>query len=122
MLVSTHYMDEAERCHRLAYIAYGNLLATGTPEEVLHLVRLSSWAVSGPSAQLAALAAKLKGRPGVSQVTAFGHMLHVTGKDDAALAHAIAPFANEEGLLWSKTQAGLEDVFIHLMENVSDNF
>src|SRR3970282_239149 len=38
VLVSTHYMDEAERCHRLAYIAYGKLLATGTPDEVLHRV------------------------------------------------------------------------------------
>ncbi|MBI4291516.1 MAG: ABC transporter ATP-binding protein [Betaproteobacteria bacterium] len=122
VLVSTHYMDEAERCHRLAYIAYGKLLATGTPEEVLHLVRLNTWAVSGPSARLSALAADLKGRTGVSHVTAFGHTLHVTGEDEAALERAIAPFANEEELVWSKEQAGLEDVFIHLMKNVSDNF
>jgi ABC-2 type transport system ATP-binding protein len=121
VLVSTHYMDEAERCHRLAYIAYGKLLATGTPEEVLHLFRLSTWAVSGPSARLSALAAKLKGRTGVSHVTAFGHTLHVTGEDEAAIEGAIAPFVNEAELVWKKAQAGLEDVFIHLMRNVSND-
>ncbi|MBI2315779.1 MAG: ABC transporter ATP-binding protein [Betaproteobacteria bacterium] len=120
VLVATHYMDEAERCHRLAYIVYGKLLATGTPEEVLHLFRLSTWEVSGPAARLAELAAKLRGRAGVSHVTAFGHALHVTGEEEAALEAAIAPFANEADLLWSKAQAGIEDVFIHLMENVSD--
>ena len=122
VLVSTHYMDEAERCHRLAYIAYGNLLATGTLEEVLHLFRLSTWAVSGPSARLSTLAAELKGRTGVSHVTAFGHTLHITGEDEAALEGAIMPFVNEDDLVWSKAQAGLEDVFIHLMGTASSNF
>ncbi|MCW5603413.1 MAG: ABC transporter ATP-binding protein, partial [Burkholderiales bacterium] len=59
VLVSTHYMDEAERCHRLAYIAYGRLLTTGTPDAVMHQFRLPTWAVSGPSARLSALAASL---------------------------------------------------------------
>ena len=114
VLVSTHYMDEAERCHRLAYIAYGRLLAVGTPEEVLHAVRLSTWEVSGPSARLAELAAKLHSAPGVAHVTAFGNTLHVTGEDDAALEQAIAPFRSE--LDWKKAQPGMEDVFIHLMK------
>jgi ABC-2 type transport system ATP-binding protein len=122
VLVSTHYMDEAERCHRLAYIAYGKLLATGTPDEVLHLFRLSTWAVSGPSSKLAGLAPLLHGRPGVSHVTAFGNTLHVTGEDETALEQAIRPFFAEEGLAWRRAEAGLEDVFIHLMENVQDNF
>ena len=64
VLVSTHYMDEAERCHRLAYIAYGNLLATGTPDEVLHLFPLVTWEVSGPSSKLSALNSVLKSRNG----------------------------------------------------------
>jgi ABC-2 type transport system ATP-binding protein len=122
VLVSTHYMDEAERCHRLAYIAYGKLLATGTPDEVLHLFRLSTWAVSGPSSKLAGLAPLLHGRPGVSHVTAFGNTLHVTGEDETALEQAIRPFFAEEGLAWRRAEAGLEDVFIHLMESVQDNF
>src|SRR4051812_43176703 len=90
VLVSTHYMDEAERCHRLAYIAWGKLLATGTPDEVLHLFPLVTWEVSGPSAELAALNARLKGQAGVSHVTAFGNTLHVTGEDEAELEKAIA--------------------------------
>jgi ABC-2 type transport system ATP-binding protein len=122
VLVSTHYMDEAERCHRLAYIAYGKLLATGTPDEVLHLFRLSTWAVSGSSSRLAQLAALLHGRAGVSHVTAFGNTLHVTGQDEAALEQALRPFFSEEGLAWRRAQAGLEDIFIHLMADAQDNF
>ena len=120
VLVSTHYMDEAERCHRLAYISYGKLLATGTPDEVLHLFRLSTWEVSGPPARLSELNSALKDRNGVSHVTAFGNTLHVTGEDQAALEKAIAPFLHEQDLVWKEAQASLEDVFIHLMKNSSE--
>jgi ABC-2 type transport system ATP-binding protein len=116
VLVSTHYMDEAERCHRLAYIAYGKLLATGTPDEVLHMVSLSTWEVSGAPARLAELAAALHDKPGVAHVTAFGNTLHVTGEDEAALAEAIAPYRGDPTLAWREARAGLEDVFIHLMK------
>jgi len=122
VLVSTHYMDEAERCHRLAYIAYGNLLANGTPDEVLHLFRLSTWAVSGPRAPLAVLALKLHGLAGVSHVTAFGNTLHVTGADEAALERAIAPFRADHGFIWRRSEPTLEDVFIHLMPDRNGDF
>ena len=105
VLVSTHYMDEAERCHRLAYIAYGRLLATGTPQEVLHLVSLSTWAVHGAPVELAALAERLHGRPGVAHVTAFGNTLHVTGEDAAELEKAIGPFLSHDGLSWEKNRS-----------------
>jgi ABC-2 type transport system ATP-binding protein len=120
VLVSTHYMDEAERCHRLAYIAYGSLLATGTPDEVLHLFRLSTWAVSGPRAPLAVLALKLHGLPGVAHVTAFGNTLHVTGVDEAELERAIAQFRADPELAWTRSAPTLEDVFIHLMPKNGD--
>ncbi len=116
VLVSTHYMDEAERCHRLAYILYGRLLANGTPDEVLHLFRLATWEVSGTSDALASLAPRLHGREGISHVTAFGNTLHVTGESEAALQEAIRPFMSEPGLRWRQAQATLEDVFIHLMQ------
>jgi ABC-2 type transport system ATP-binding protein len=116
VLVSTHYMDEAERCHRLAYIAYGRMLATGTPDEVLHAVSLATWEVTGPRATLAELAAGLHQRPGIAHVTAFGNTLHVTGESEARLDGAIAPFRSDHRLAWTKTQPGLEDVFIHLMK------
>ncbi len=122
VLVSTHYMDEAERCHRLAYIAYGRLLATGTPDEVLHLFHLCTWAVQGQPAPLAQLAVKLHGRPGVSHVTAFGNTLHITGEDEAALEQAIAPFRADPGFAWRRAEASLEDIFIHLMpQNTNGN-
>jgi ABC-2 type transport system ATP-binding protein len=121
VLVSTHYMDEAERCHRLAYIAYGKLLANGTPEELLHLFPLATWELTGPQDKLAALAPKLKGETGVSHVTAFGNALHVTGEDESALERSIAPFRRQGDLDWKKAQPSLEDVFIHLMAGASDN-
>ena len=120
VLVSTHYMDEAERCHRLAYIAYGKLLTTGTPDEVLHQVSLSTWEVSGPPARLSQLNASLRVEKGVSHVTAFGNTLHVTGEDEAELERAIAPWRAD--FRWEKAKPGLEDVFIHLMRGVPDNF
>ncbi len=122
VLVATHYMDEAERCHRLAYIAWGKLLTDGTPEEILHLYRLSAWAVHGPQAELAELAGKLHGRPGISHVTAFGNTLHVTGEDAVALREAVAPWRGHGELRWERAEAGLEDVFIHLMGGAPDDF
>ena len=119
VLVSTHYMDEAERCHRLVYIAYGKLLATGTPDEILHARRIAAWTVKGRD--LAALAERLRGRPGVAQVTAFGNTLHVTGDDPAALEAAIAPERSAPGVTWQRAEAGLEDVFIDLMRDAQDN-
>ena len=79
VLITTHYMDEAERCHRLGYIAYGNLLAHGTVDEVVKAANLTTWEVS--DANLPALAGKLRGLPGVEQVVAFGAALHVSGRD-----------------------------------------
>jgi len=121
VLVSTHYMDEAERCHRLAYIAWGDLLATGTPDEVLHRSPLFTWEVSGPAARLAEISSLLKERSGVAHVTAFGHTLHVTGEEAGALERAVTPFLREENLQWRKAEPTLEDVFIHLMAGASEN-
>ena len=118
-LITTHYMDEAERCHRLAYIAYGNLLTHGTVAEVLDHVGLSTWSVSGPN--LLELAGQLRGQPGVQQAVAFGTALHVSGEDAAALERAIAPFRRAP-YEWTQIRAGLEDVFIHLMDSSKDNF
>jgi ABC-2 type transport system ATP-binding protein len=118
-LVTTHYMDEAARCHRLGYIAYGNLLAHGTVDEVVKTGGLTTWEVSG--ANLSALAEKLRGLTGVEQVVAFGTALHVSGRDAEKLRAAIAPFQSE-GHRWAKIDSGLEDVFISLMETAKDNF
>jgi len=119
VLITTHYMDEAERCHRLAYIAYGNLLARGTVEEVVQTARLTTWEVTGPD--LAALAEKIRGQPGVEQVVAFGTTLHVSGSDAEKLRARIAPWMTG-AYRWQQIDSGLEDVFISLMETAMDNF
>ena len=118
-LITTHYMDEAERCHRLAYISYGNLLTSGTVAEVIERARLTTWSVSGPD--LIKLAGQLRKRPGVQQAVAFGNMLHVSGDDSEALKEAIVPFRTQE-FEWKQIGSGLEDVFIHLMDSSKDNF
>ena len=119
VLITTHYMDEAERCHRLAYLAYGNLLTHGTLVEVLANARLTTWSVTGPD--LLALAEKLRGCPGVEQVVAFGTTLHVSGRDAAAL-DAARLAARDPRHTWEQIPSGLEDVFISLMETAKDNF
>lgn len=116
-LISTHYMDEAERCHRLAYITAGKLLTHGTVTEVIALSRLTTWSVSGPN--LVELAQRLRTAPGVQQAVAFGTMLHVSGDDAPALERAIAPFRTEP-YEWRRIETGLEDVFLHLMDKASE--
>jgi len=115
VLVSTHYMDEAERCHRLAYLAEGKLLAAGTATEVVAAQRLSGYNVSGQDLQ--ALAERMRSEPGVSQVTAFGTTLHVVGRDADALAATAARIEAEGQSQWERIEPGLEDVFISLMQN-----
>ena len=119
VLVTTHYMDEAERCHRLAYIAYGKLLAKGTLDDVLASARLTTWEVSGP--ELGHLSPHLQTLPGIEQVTAFGNNLHVSGRDAVAIERAIVPF-RKEPYTWEKIEPGLEDAFIGLMQTARDNF
>jgi len=120
VLVSTHYMDEAERCHEIAYIAYGQLLAQGTIEEVVAQSHLKTYTVSGPDLQ--SLAEKLVGTPGIDMVAPFGTSLHVAGRDAEALDEAVAGFRDSPGLHWSLSQPSLEDVFISLMSRSQDNF
>ena len=119
VLITTHYMDEASRCHRLAYIAYGNLLASGTVDEVVRAGGLTTWEVTGEN--LWTLADKIRGLPGVEQVVAFGSTLHVSGRDGEKLQSSVAPFRSNAHR-WTQIEPGLEDVFISLMETAKDNF
>ena len=117
VLVSTHYMDEAERCHRLAYIFNGTLLATGTAEEVIASQGLDTWTVAGPD--LAALEARVRGLPGVDQVAPFGATLHITGRD-GRLESALAGLRAEGRWRIERAPPSLEDVFIHLMSDAAN--
>jgi ABC-2 type transport system ATP-binding protein len=119
VLVSTHYMDEAERCHDIAYIAYGRLMARGTAEQVIDDSGLVTFRAEGPGADR--LARELAGKPGVAMAAPFGAALHVSGTDRAALEAAIAPYRRPP-FRWSEGEPTLEDVFIHLMGRSQDNF
>ena len=120
VLVSTHYMDEAERCHEIAYIAYGHLLAHGTVDEVIAKSALTTYTVTGDDLQT--LSEKLTGQPGIDMAAPFGTSLHVSGRDQAALESTIAPWRDKQGLHWQKGAPSLEDVFIELMGRSKDNF
>jgi ABC-2 type transport system ATP-binding protein len=118
VLVSTHYMDEAERCHELVYVAWGRRLARGTPARIVADAGLAVWAADGPGAE--ALIEPLKSAPGVDSVAAFGNSVHVSGTDAAALETAIAPYRDRAGLRWRPAEASLEDVFIALIGRARD--
>ncbi len=123
VLVSTHYMDEAERCHEIAYIAYGELLVRGSVEEVIAASNLTTYIVSAGSGDgVNALGHELERKPGVDMVAPFGTSLHVSGRDAAALEAAIAPYRERRDLVWQRSEASLEDVFIDLMGRAKDNF
>jgi ABC-2 type transport system ATP-binding protein len=120
VLVSTHYMDEAERCHRLAYLAYGQLLASGTADEVVAAQGLTTWEIDGGGA--AGLPDRLRQLPGVEQVASFGTRLHASGRDAATLDASLRQFAQHSGIAIERVEPSLEDAFIHLMQTTTDPF
>ena len=123
VLVSTHYMDEAERCHEIAYIAFGELLARGTVEQVIESSHLTTYFVSAEDSEsLNALADEIAGKSGIDMVAPFGTNLHVSGRDSAALEAAISPYRKRKNLNWKRSEPSLEDVFIDLMGKARDNF
>ena len=125
VLVSTHYMDEAERCHRLAYINLGKLLVEGTPDEVIARSGLSTWLVAlaagGDERALAGLARELRDTRGVDSVIPFGLALRVSGRDPAALTAALAPLQTRPQFGVERTATSLEDVFVNLMQQAAPN-
>ncbi len=126
VLVSTHYMDEAERCHELVYIAYGTVLARGTEADIIAASGLTVWSISSADAasanQLASLVAPLRTAPGVLSVAAFGSAVHVAGTDAHLLEQSLQGLRGNPAVLVAPSSANLEDVFINLMAKASDNF
>ncbi|HEY8442433.1 MAG TPA: ABC transporter ATP-binding protein [Xanthobacteraceae bacterium] len=120
VLVSTHYMDEAERCHEITYIAYGVLLAHGSVQDVIRNSHLVTYTVSGPNADR--LADELRSAAGVEMVASFGTSLHVSGHEAALLESLKARYADRADLTWTRAEPSLEDVFIALMSRTQDNF
>jgi len=119
ILVSTHYMDEAERCHRINYISYGHLLASGTVQDVINGANLTTFVVSAPN--INEIAKALHQVDGVDQVAPFGNSLHVVGQNETLLANTLAKQASELGFHYQLGTTSLEDVFIQFMANSADN-
>ncbi len=116
-LISTHYMDEAERCKRLGYIAYGNLLASGKSEDLIRNSGLSTWRVTG--GDMNRLSKALKSLPGIEQVVAFGNTLHVSTRNEDRFEKTVAPYKTDE-YQWRRIETSLEEVFIDLMQNAGN--
>lgn len=119
VLVSTHYMDEAVRCHKLAYISFGKLLAQGSAAEVIASQQLSTWAIYGD--RITDLQEELRQRPGVEQTVTFGDVLHVSGSNADLLENTVKTMAAAEGRRVEKLETSLEDVFIYLMSRSEKN-
>lgn len=119
VLVSTHYMDEAERCHRISYISYGHLIATGTVAEVVQNAGLTTMIITGPNTGEAEK--RLRGADGVDQIAPFGATLHVVGRDADRLRATATRVALETGNVVAHAETSLEDVFIQLMSAATDN-
>ncbi len=118
VLVSTHYMDEAERCHRIHYISYGKLLAQGTVDEVVTGAGLTTYVARDGNA---GYVERLERLAGVDQVAPFGNTLHVVGRDRARLEASLAAFTEQTGLAFTRGETSLEDVFIQFMARAEDN-
>lgn len=118
VLVSTHYMDEAERCHKLAYIAYGRLIAQGTARQIVDSQQLHTLSITGNNLQN--VSSLLEGKPGIEQTVMFGEALHVSGRDEELLRHSITEAAGTR--LVTEAETSLEDVFIYLMKCSRDNY
>ena len=115
-LVSTHYMDEAERCTRLAYIVQGELLVQGKVTQIIEQSDLYTFEVRGDDLQH--LAEELEKTPGIEQVVAFGEILHISGRDKNILEKAFSPYRNR--YQFSLSKPNLEDIFISLVRDNRD--
>ena len=119
ILVSTHYMDEAERCHAIIYMAYGHIITQGSVKEVLQGAGLDTWVVRGP--ELIALMRELENESAVTSVAPFGDSLHVSGTNGTALETTLGKYRNRTGYDWKKSDPSFEDVFIRYMSTLKDD-
>lgn len=116
VIVTTHYMDEAERCHRLAFVFRGRVLATGRPEQVVAERGLTVVEIELPERERE-LGALLAVQPGVEEVSHWGHRLRLTTRGADGVALAQATLANTGARFGSLTRvrATVEDAFVSMV-------
>ncbi len=114
-LMSTHYMDEAERCTRLAYLAYGDLLITGTVDEVIAATKLKTWNISGDVTT--GLLQAIKRLDGVTQAALFGRQIHVSGFDVRLIEQGLRKTQQNHAIHFDMITPTLEDAFISLVQD-----
>jgi len=116
--VTTHYMDEAEYCDRLALIYRGKIIALGTPTS-LKLETLARGVMEVECDPLIPVLDLLKKEAWVSEAAVFGEGLHVIGKEGSDVEKEIRPLFQKNGILLKRMEAirpSLEDVFVTLIE------
>jgi ABC-type multidrug transport system ATPase subunit len=113
VLVSTHYMDEAERCHRVVYLSGGRLIVQGAAEDVVRQAALVVYEATGDTQ--GTLVHRLRGLPGVESATVIGRAVRVVGVARAPLEQALHSLGDSPGVRWAEVPARLDDVFIHLL-------
>ncbi|MGO9007639.1 MAG: ABC transporter ATP-binding protein [Beijerinckiaceae bacterium] len=112
VLVSTHYMDEAERCKRIVYLADGHIIIQGDAFELARNSGLITFEATGEDIDAATI--RIRRMPGVEAAAVFGRTLHVAGTDRAALENTLRSFTST-GFAWHEVEPRLEDVFIHML-------
>ncbi|HEU5046304.1 MAG TPA: ABC transporter ATP-binding protein [Rickettsiales bacterium] len=112
VLVSTHYMDEAERCKRIVYLSNGRIIIQGSAEEVVSQSNIITYTGTGNDVE--SIARQLRQMSGVEAAAVFGHEVHIAGQDREKLKAAMQNVA-DHNMKWREVAPQLEDVFIHLL-------
>ncbi|WP_366509454.1 ABC transporter ATP-binding protein [uncultured Pluralibacter sp.] len=112
ILVSTHFMDEAERCHELAWIAGGSLLASGTADTIIAAQGLATWAIRGPA--LSDIEYRLSLSQSVEQTSIYSNTLYITCPQSSPVESLLGGLPRSYRI--EKAATSLEDAFAHLMK------
>ena len=119
VLVSTHYMDEAERCHDIGYILHGKIIARGTAHDIIESSKLTTFAISGAQGKAQQIIDTLLALPNVITASPFGQLIHVSGTNKQALEQDIRSVVSAN-MAYTLVPSTLEDIFIYLMLNQED--
>lgn len=119
ILVSTHYMDEAERCHKIIYIAYGNIMAQGSVDFVIKNAALHTLELEGKN--LNELQQQLSNIPNIITMALFGEKLHICGTDGNYLQKQLEPILKKYKISCRETETSLEDAFIYYLKQAGEN-